>query len=495
MAASQVRRSVFPNVAESAHHSCAAPRLVVAGLSGDSGKTLVSLALVLLARQCGIPIKAFKKGPDYIDAAWLRWASGSPAPNLDTFLMGPEKVAQQFLANSLPVGLNLVEGNRGLFDGVDAHGTHSTAELAKLLKAPVLLVVNASKVTHTVAALVLGCMTLDPNVEIGGVVLNHVSGGRHEKILRESLESTCRVPVLGILPNVDASVLLPGRHLGLVTPQEHSSIDQLGEKILAIAHGRLDAGRILELAESAHPLPGRPVKKTGQTQDGHGLKIVYLNDSAFTFYYPENLEALEASGAELCPVSAFSASALPEDLDALYIGGGFPETHAGALSKNHSLLASIRDHALKGLPVYAECGGLMLLAQAIRWKGTKFRMAGVLPFEVEVCTKPQGHGYEELLIDRPNPYYPVGTRIRAHEFHYSKIIPAGALPPTSCAVKRGTGCFQRRDGMLVENVWASYAHVHAVATPEWAQGLLSRAHNFRRRKLDLNGLERPVCAA
>jgi cobyrinic acid a,c-diamide synthase len=474
--------------------SFASPRLVIAGLSGDAGKTLVSLGLLLLARRCGIPVKVFKKGPDYIDAAWLRWASGAPARNLDTFLMGPEKTAQQFLSNSLPFGLNLIEGNRGLFDGVDARGTHSTAELAKLLKAPVLLVVNTSKVTHTVAALVLGCMKLDPNIEIGGVVLNHVSGGRHETVLRDSIESICGVPVLGVLPNIEESVLLPGRHLGLVTPEEHSNIDQLREKILTTVHGRLDAGRILDLANSAPPLLGWP-SKTVHTNDGHGLKIAYLRDSAFTFYYPENLEALESSGAELFPISSLAASALPQDLDALYIGGGFPETHARALSENVSLLASIRDYALKGLPVYAECGGLMLLAQAIHWKGIKFRTAGVLPFEVDVCAKPQGHGYVELLVDCSNPYYPVGTRIRGHEFHYSKIIPAGTLPPTACAVQRGTGCFERRDGILVENVWASYAHVHAAATSEWAQGLLTQARNFRRRRLDLDRMERPVCAA
>ncbi len=470
--------------------SSASPRLVVAGLSGDSGKTLVSLALVLLARNCGIPVRAFKKGPDYIDSAWLRWASGSPARNLDTFLMGPEKTSRQFLTNSVPVGLNLIEGNRGLFDGVDAHGTHSTAELAKLLKAPVLLVVNASKVTRTVAALVMGCMTLDPDVRIGGVILNHVSGSRHESILRESLESTCGIPVLGVLPNVDTSKLLPGRHLGLVTPQEHSNLDQLEEEICTIGHGRIGAGGVLELAESAPPLPLQD-GASAETKDGRGLKIGYLNDSAFTFYYPENLEILESSGAELCPVSSLTASALPENLDALYMGGGFPETHARMISQNASLLACIRDHALEGLPVYAECGGLMLLAQALHWEGTRFRMAGVLPFEVEVCARPQGHGYEELIVDCPNPYYAVGTRIRAHEFHYSRMVSAGGLPPTACEVKRGTGCFRSRDGILVQNVWASYAHVHAAATPEWAKGFLAQARNHRTQKTALNGLERP----
>jgi len=244
------------------------------------------------------------------------------------------------------------------------------------------------------------------------------------------------------------------------------------------------------LAESAPPLPLQGGNER-QTEDGRGLKIAYLRDSAFTFYYPENLEALEGSGAELCPVSSLEASALPEDADALYIGGGFPETHASAISRNVSLLASIRQHALSGFPVYAECGGLMLLAKALLWKGTKFRMAGILPFEVEVCTKPQGHGYEVLVVDCPNPYYPIGARIRAHEFHYSRIIPAGELPSAVCAVQRGTGCFGHRDGIVVKNVWASYAHVHAAATPEWALGFLAQARNHRRQKTASSGLEHP----
>jgi cobyrinic acid a,c-diamide synthase len=483
-----------PDTGTSMHPFASAPRLVVAGLSGDAGKTLVSLGLLLLGRQSGIRVKAFKKGPDYIDAAWLSWASGSPARNLDTFLMGPEKTTQHFLANSISGGLNLIEGNRGLFDGVDVCGTHSTAELAKLLKAPVLLVVSGTKVTHTVAALVSGCINLDPEVQIGGVVLNHVSGHRHEAVLRDSIESTCGVPVLGVLPNVDTSVSLPSRHLGLVTPQEHADVDLLRQNILTAVQDRLDAGRILKLAESVPPLPGW-FKESEHTKDGCGLKIAYLKDSAFTFYYPENLEALESAGVQLWPVSALETSALPEGLDALYIGGGFPETHAGALSENGSFLASIRDHALKGLPVYAECGGLMLLSRAIRWKGRRLPMAGVLPLEVEMCTKPQGHGYVELLVDHLNPYYRPGTRIRGHEFHYSRIVAADSCMPTACAVERGTGCSKKRDGLFMKNVWASYTHIHATSTREWAQGVIAQARLSQRRRTNLRMSKHLLCSA
>jgi cobyrinic acid a,c-diamide synthase len=458
------------------HHS-PAPRFVVAGLSGDSGKTLFSLGLLLLARRRGIPAAAFKKGPDYIDAAWLSWASGGKVRNLDTYLMGEETVMQSFRRHALLGGLNLIEGNRGLYDGFDVLGTYSTAELAKLLDAPVLLVVNAAKVTRTVAALVLGCQKLDPRVRIGGVILNRVCGTRHEAVLKQSLESACGVPVLGTLPAVKGASVLPGRHLGLVTPEEHGKLGKLAARLLNLVEDRLDLDRILELGASTPPI-ATPTPVTQKSEESRGLRIGFLKDSAFTFYYPENLEALDNSGAELIPISALSASLIPDGLDALYIGGGFPETHASALSRNYGLLASLRSRALEGFPIYAECGGLMLLAQAIRWRGARFAMAGVFPFDVEVHAAPQGHGYVEMRVDRCNSYYPVGTVIRGHEFHYSEVIPTTPLPETACAVERGTGTFKGRDAVLAKNVWASYAHVHALATPQWAAGLLAAARRW-----------------
>ncbi len=457
-----------------------APRIVVAGLSGDSGKTLVSLGLILLLRERGISTATFKKGPDYIDASWLTWSSDSPARNLDTYLMGRETVGRLFALHHRGNGVNVIEGNRGLFDGFDAQGTHSTAELAKLLQSPVILVINATKVTHTVAALLLGCQKLDPDVEIRGVILNRVAGRRHEEILRESLESVCKVPVLGVLPKGDEATLLPGRHLGLVTPQEHQRLDQLRDNLRSLVKDHLDLDRILKVATDAPPV-NFPMKAEEETVDGRGIRIGYLKDSAFTFYYPDNLEALERTGAELTPISPLSAAEVPGDLHALYIGGGFPETHGGALSANRGFLASLRQHADEGLPIYAECGGLMMLSEAIHWRGQKFILAGVLPFEVEVSKHPQGHGYTELLVDAENPFYAPGTKIRGHEFHYSKILPGERLPSMSCLVQRGTGCFGGRDGVVVKNVWAGYTHVHAAATPEWAPGMIYAARKFSRR--------------
>ena len=453
------------------------PRLVIAGASGDSGKTLVSLGLSLFARRRGAEVGAFKKGPDFIDAAWLSWASGRPARNLDTFLMGFATARSSFLRHGSPEGLNIIEGNRGLYDGLDASGTHSTAELAKALQAPVVLVLNATKVTRTAAALVLGCQTLDPDVRLGGVILNRVAGRRHERVLRDSVENVCGIPVLGAIPKIQGSTPLPGRHLGLLTPQEHAGLADLREDIARACSDHLDVQGLMDLATSSPRLaadtPGRS-RANGNTP----ATIGYLSDSAFSFYYPENLEALEAEGARLVPISPLSGRSVPEDLDALYIGGGFPETHAGDLSENRAWLEDLRRLVGNGLPVYAECGGLMFLSQAILWDNKRYSMAGVLPFEVEVLRAPQGHGYTELVVDAPNPFFPEGTRLKGHEFHYSRIVDSCAPPATVCRVERGTGCFPGRDGVVQGNVWASYTHLHALASPEWAPALVDVAGRF-----------------
>jgi cobyrinic acid a,c-diamide synthase len=453
------------------------PRLVIAGTAGDCGKTLVALALLSRARSRGLAAVPFKKGPDYIDAAWLAWAAGRTARNLDTYLMGFPRVVSSFAANALADGLNLVEGNRGLLDGVDARGTHSTAELAKALRAPVVLVVNAAKVTRTAAAWVRGCQALDPDLRIAGVVLNRVNGARHERVLRQAIESACGVPVLAALPRWRSDGPLPERHLGLVTPEEHGALAEVDRGLAEWAGERLDLDAFLAIARHAPPLLFESPPQAA-IPSGRELKIGYLRDSAFTFYYAENLEAIERAGAELVPISALTASELPSGLSALYAGGGFPETHAARLSANRPLLESIRAAARRGLPVYAECGGLMLLARGIRWNGARHAMAGVLPLDVEVCPTPQGHGYTELEVDSPNPFFEPGTELKGHEFHHSRVLPEAEALPTACAVRRGAGCLPGRDGIIAGNVWAGYTHLHALATPLWAAGLIAAARRF-----------------
>ncbi len=451
------------------------PRLVIGGMSGSSGKTIVSLGLLHLLRRAGVEVRAFKKGPDYIDAAWLAWASSHTARNLDTFLMGPERVVESFIHHATSSGMNVIEGNRGLFDGYDAAGTHSTAALARCLSAPVLLVVNASKVTRTAAAFVLGCQKLDLSLAIRGVILNNVSGERHRDVTRDAIESACGIPVVGCLPQVKSG-LLPERHLGLVPPQELFTTEKLGQDLLQLAEGRLDVDAALSIARDAPPLPW--IQEPSPTPPTSTVAIGYLKDAAFTFYYPDNLETLEQSGASLVPVSALEATALPENLQALYIGGGFPETHARALAGNTPFLQSLRNAARRGLPIYAECGGLILLARNLLWKGIRYPMTGVFPFDVEVCDSPQGHGYSELRVVAPNPFFPTGITLRGHEFHYSRIVPCAETISTACLVERGTGCFDKREFVMTNNVVATYTHMHAVGTPEWAAGMVNAARSF-----------------
>lgn len=455
----------------------AMPRLLIAGLSGGSGKTIVSAGTLLLLRRAGIEVRAFKKGPDYIDPSWLAWASGHPARNLDTILMGSERALSSFHEHGISDGINLIEGNRGLFDGFDAAGTHSSAVLAELLDAPVILVVDATKMTRTAAALVLGCQKLDPSLSIRGVILNSVNGPRHERILRDAIQSACSIPVVGAIPRMTANPL-PERHLGLVPPREHNAMERVEQELLALMDKRLDLDALLSVARSAPALQS-PTAENSALPNAKGIRIAYFSDAAFSFYYPENLEELERAGVELVPVSALDAAALPAGLHTLYIGGGFPETHAQELSANTSFLASLRQMCAKGLPVYAECGGLMILARGLMWKGARHAMAGVFPFDVEVFSTPQGHGYTELRVDAPNPFFPQRTLLRGHEFHYSRISGGEASLPAACTVLRGTGCLPGKDFLIAGNVMAGYTHLHAVATPEWAQGILTAAHNFR----------------
>ncbi|HUY94473.1 MAG TPA: cobyrinate a,c-diamide synthase [Terracidiphilus sp.] len=454
------------------------PRLLIAGLSGDSGKTIVSIGLLLSLRRAGIPVRAFKKGPDYIDAAWLAWASGHPARNLDVHLMGPDTVVERFLSCAVSDGVNVIEGNRGLFDGFDIRGSHSSAALAELLRVPVVLVVDATKMTRTAAALVLGCQTLDPGISIRGVVLNNISGSRHERIARGAIESSCSVPVIGALPRL-ADCPIPERHLGLVPPQEHSGMDGVAAAVLKLVENTLDLDAFLSIARAASPLDLPHHVPRPSLPDANGLRIGVLRDAAFSFYYPENLEALERAGAQIVPISSLEAASLPTDLHALYIGGGFPETHGRRLSANKEFLKSLLKASREGLPIYAECGGLMLLARSLSWNSERYEMAGVLPVDVEVFATPQGHGYCELNVDTPNPFLPLGASLRGHEFHYSRIVNDPGKLETACATTRGVGCGSGRDFIVSGNVMAGYTHLHAAASPEWAEGILRAALKFQ----------------
>ena len=450
------------------------PRLIVAGLSGDSGKTLVSLGIARALSDRGLKVRPFKKGPDYIDTAWLGVAARSTCRNLDTFLMSDEGIASALAKTASDADLLLVEGNRGLFDGVDVEGSHSTAMLARRLAAPVVLVLDVTKMTRTAAAMVMGCRAMDPEVDLAGVILNRVGCGRHETIAREAVAGIAGTPVLGAIRRIKGEDPLPGRHLGLVNAAEHPDPEEAVQRAAAAVVDGVDIDRILAAAQWA---PELDLVTTETPIDQVAVSIAYLEGEAFSFYYAENLERLRAAGVQLVPVDPAGATELP-DVDGLYIGGGFPEVHAARLGANTDFTASIRGRVEAGMPVYAECAGLMYLARELVVDGVPHPMAGVLDLVAEQRPTPQGHGYEVAVVDRDNPFFAAGTRLVGHEFHYSRLVDSSMRPESVLRVERGTGIGEKRDGIVDGRVWASYLHLHAGATPGWADGFLALAAQY-----------------
>jgi cobyrinic acid a,c-diamide synthase len=450
------------------------PRLVVAGLSGDSGKTLVSLGIARALADRGVKVRPFKKGPDYIDTAWLGVAARSTCRNLDTFLMKEEAMASSLAIAANDADLLMVEGNRGLFDGVDVEGSHSTAMLARRLAAPVVLVLDCTKMTRTAAAMVMGCRALDPEVDLAGVILNRVGCGRHETIVREAVAGIAGTPVLGAIRRIKGDDPLPGRHLGLVTAVEHPDPEEAVQRAAEAVSAGVDLDRLLALAQWSPELELMPAETS---VDQVPVTIAYFEGQAFSFYYAENLERLRASGVQLVPVDPATARELPE-ADGLYIGGGFPEVHAARLGANTEFAASIRSAVAAGMPVYAECAGLMYLARELVVDGIDYTMAGVLDLVVEQKPTPQGHGYEVAVVDRDNPFFAAGTRLVGHEFHYSRLVSGADREASVLRIERGTGIGHNRDGISSGRVFASYLHLHAGATPGWADGFLALAAQY-----------------
>ncbi|MFH1685924.1 MAG: cobyrinate a,c-diamide synthase [bacterium] len=458
------------------------PRLMIAGLSGDSGKTIASLSLLTAFRRKGLAISVFKKGPDYIDAAWLARIAGVICRNLDTFMVAPDLVLDRFACSAQATDIALIEGNRGLYDGRDAEGTHSSASLARLIDTPVVLVVDATKSTRTLAALIKGCIDFEPETKIAGVIINRIAGERHRRVVTDAIEIYCSLPVLGCIPKLDDKAgVIPGRHLGLITPAEFDD-RALEDRLAAIADQYLDVDRILGIARSAEPIkvvsPVRlPMKPTSS------VRLGYFCDSVFTFYYPENLEALERHGAQLVPLSSLTDGSLPDDLDGLYIGGGFPETQVERLVSNESLRISVKTAAEAGMPIYAECGGLIYLCRTLSDGDYRYPMAGVFDVDLAMNRRPVGHGYAILKIDQANPFFEIGQEIRGHEFHYSG--PADACRSATCMkVMTGVGLGYSRDGLVYRRTLASYVHTHADGVRGWATRFVAAAGEYRSERSD-----------
>ncbi len=462
------------------------PRILIAALRGGSGKTILSIGITAAWYALGKHVIPFKKGPDYIDAGWLALAAGRPCHNLDPFLITPERNLQSFVTHASTGDISVIEGNRGLYDGMDLEGSTSTAALAKILDAPVILCIDATKTTRTMAAAVLGCMKFDPGVKIKGVVLNRVAGARHEEILRTSIENFCEIPVLGAIPKLGQQNF-PERHMGLIpTPEHHWAQDSIAAAA-QIANRYLNLDALAQIAQNAAALPvsGAALEPMVQQVLPGGLvseqkpKIGIIKDSAFQFYYPENITALETLGAETVWISPLRTETIPP-VDALYIGGGFPETHAEQLAQNKNFKAQLRSLAESGLPVYAECGGLMYLGEELVLDQKSYPMAGILPVVFGFSKRPQGHGYTVVTVERQNPYFMVGSELKGHEFHYSRVLDwRGDDRDLVFFMKRGAGFLNHRDGVCYKNVLATYTHIHALGTPAWAEALVRNACSYK----------------
>lgn len=450
-------------------------RFLISAAHKSSGKTTVSIGLCAALAARGHAVQPFKKGPDYIDPMWLGLAAGHACRNLDLYLMDNDDVVATFARHASEV--NLVEGNKGLYDGLALDGSNSNAALAKLLDLPVVLVIDARGMTRGIAPLILGYQAFDKDIRIAGVILNNLGGKRHESKLRQVIEHYTDVPVIGAIQH-DERLSIVERHLGLMPSNEsvaaNAKIRQIGEAITE----QVDLDKLLALSQTETV----PIARTADILPmpaGDKVRIGIARDRAFGFYYADDLDALQAAGAELVPFDALQDAQMPE-VDGLYIGGGFPEACAVELEANVTLRTAIKKAIENGLPAYAECGGLMYLSRSIAYEGRNYEMVGAIPGDVVMHTKPIGRGYvhlrEEASHPWPRPDVPA-RQIRAHEFHYSKLVNLPAEMRYAYQVERGYGIDGERDGLIIHNLLASYTHLRTIGSCYWA----TRFVNFVRR--------------
>lgn len=437
--------------------------MLISATRKSSGKTTLALGIAAALRARRLDVRGFKKGPDYIDPMWMARATGRACYNLDFNTQSRGEITAMLAAKGAGADLALIEGNMGLHDGVDPDGGDSTAALARLVAAPVLLVLDCTGMTRSVAALALGFAAFEPDIRIGGVILNRVAGPRQEDKLRAALERHTDMPVLGAVPRADAGSIVE-RHLGLTTPGDVSGPEAVLAELGRRMERTLDLDAILALAGSAPALPAPPALAAARTA---GVTIAVARDAAFGFTYPDDLEALVRAGARLEFFSPMSDARLPE-ADAILLPGGFPETHLQALSANAPMRAAIRSAAAAGMPIHAECGGLMYLTRAISFGGERAEMAGVIAAEAEVGARAQGRGLvvveplgAGLWTDFPGP-------VAAHEFHHAALVGLPANTRFAWRVRRGHGIDGVHDGIVIGNVLASFTHLRNTAACDWA---------------------------
>lgn len=454
--------------------------LYISAAHKSSGKTTVSIGLSAALTQRGFQVQCFKKGPDYIDPKWLEKTTGNPCYNLDFHTMSDEEILVMVARQAHKMDLGIVEGNKGLYDGVDLHGKDSNAAVAKLLNIPVLLVIDCSGITRGVAPLLQGYRQFDSDIKFAGVIINKVAGPRHEEKLRAVIEAYTDLPVIGALGR-NPDLEIRERHLGLIPSNEEGEAEKIIKRLSAVVEASVDLDKILTSMSSPKTVATLE-SSSADISAGDAIKIGVLRDAAFGFYYPDDLEALQAHGAELVFIDATIAPSLP-DVDALFIGGGFPETLAEQLDANNTLRNDIKTAIESGLPAYAECGGLMYLTRSIEWAGKKHEMVGVIAADTVMYERPIGRGYARLKPLESTPWLKaVATKpndIPAHEFHYSRLENIDVPFSFAYEVLRGTGIDGKHDGIIYKNLLANYAHLRDTERFHWTEHFI----NFIRNKV------------
>ncbi|GFO58562.1 cobyrinate a,c-diamide synthase [Geomonas silvestris] len=450
--------------------------IVIAAPHSGSGKTTLTLGLMHALTRRGLKVAPFKVGPDFIDPGYHRLVTGLPSVNLDGWMCGHDFVRDTFSRHTEGADLALVEGVMGLFDGIDGVSeAGSTAEVAKLIGAPVLLVVDARSQARSAAALVHGFASFDPALRVAGVIFNNVASKNHERILREAVAaSRPDVAVLGCLPK-DPRLAIPSRHLGLTTAEENPLSGEFLDHLRGVMEQHLDLEGILAMAQTTAIVPGPP----SAPAEAGALRIAVARDAAFCFCYPDNLRLLEEAGAEISFFSPLSDTRLPEGAAGVYLPGGYPELFAERLAANRALKGALHKAIGAGLPVYAECGGFIYLSQGVEVGGIHHPFVGIFPVATRMLPRHKALGYREVELASETPLGPAGTRARGHEFHYSEMEP---MPPTVERVYRVSrkGELLGLEGFRFRNCLASYIHLHFGSSPDLAGNFVQHCRNFIR---------------
>ncbi len=434
------------------------PRVVIAGTITKVGKTLISLGLMRALRNRGFVVQPFKVGPDFIDPSFHYFATGRFSRNLDSFMMDAKDIRRIFCKASKDADIAIIEGKTALYDSHDAIDERgSTAHVAKILDSPVILIANAERISRGIAAQLIGYKMFDRDVKIKGVILNKVGNERHAKKVRLATEKLAEMEVVGVIPRRE-DIVLPYRHLGLVPAHERDEFSRIFDLMAEVVENYVNVDRIVEIAEDCGEMECDEEEAEFVKED---VKIGIIRDKPFSFYYQDNIDSLSRV-AEVVYIDSLRDKRLP-DVDALYIGGGFPEVFAKELEANKSLREDIYDFCNSGKPVYAECGGLMFLGETIStFDGDEYEMVGFLPIKTVMNRRFQALGYTEYISEIDTPISKAGDRFLAHEFHYSKVIPLSELK-FAFKVLRGRGIENGKDGIIRERTLATYAHVHTYA--------------------------------